>query len=404
MRAYMRGDPRELHNKCVFYTRLEDRPNAPKRLSGRATQWACNYDKFSIWHLWPNALIVRGDSSHYKNFFGIYLEGNWLKKIQELPRYISPPQPETQYFENMSEAMAQTCTGEVIIMTEDPTNFNKFSQRPNNLYNDAGNIWGNKERPALRNSHRAGPSYLVDVTSWSTGNENFPVYDYDIDTQDVTRRTTPPWRTMTQSVDGEGGSNSTDAVEAYGHLQYTNVNYPFPVDPPNVPLENETGSYLRKFAVPRSWDLQKYAVRLRFEGVDSSHHVYIDSTEIGYSQGSRSAAKFDITGMLQDGNGAVNTIVVQAYKYCDGTYIDDQDQLWLSGIFRDVYLIAFPRDGISDFTITTNLDNTFTHADTTATVEIHGTVANARVRVTCELCSLSAVQELDIHNYLILGQ
>lgn len=160
--------------------------------------------------------MARSDSSRWKDFFGIYLDGNWLKKIQELPRYISPPHPETQYFENMSEAMAQTCTGEVVIMTEDPTNFRKFSQRPNNLYNDAGNIWGNKERPALRNSFRAGragPFYLVDVTTWSTGNENFPVYDYDIVTQDVTRRTTSPWRVASSSVDGEGNSNSTEIGE-----------------------------------------------------------------------------------------------------------------------------------------------------------------------------------------------
>ncbi|KEY68838.1 hypothetical protein S7711_11504 [Stachybotrys chartarum IBT 7711] len=215
MRAYMRGDPSQLHNRCVFYTKAEERRGGPKRLSARATQWACNQDKFSVWHLWPNALMARGDLSRYKDFYGIYLEGNWLHKIRQLPRRISPPHPETIYFENMSEAMAQTCTGEVVIITEDPTHMVKFTINTHNLYNDAGNIWGNKEWPALLNSQwagRAGPFYLVDIISWDTGNENFPVYDYNIRTHEAMLRTTPPWRTRARPVDDESGSNSTDGA------------------------------------------------------------------------------------------------------------------------------------------------------------------------------------------------
>ncbi|KAH8430721.1 uncharacterized protein LDX57_008383 [Aspergillus melleus] len=161
-------------------------------------------------------------------------------------------------------------------------------------------------------------------------------------------------------------------LQGYGHPQYTNVNYPFPVDPPNVPLENETGSYWRKFTVPDSWNLENHNVRLRFEGVDSAYHVWINGTQVGYSQGSRNAAEFDITSLLKEERVAINTVAVRVYKYCDGTYIEDQDQWWLSGIFRDVYLIAFPREGISDFTIDTSLDDTFTQADVTATIETHG--------------------------------
>ncbi|KAJ0416471.1 glycosyl hydrolases family 2, TIM barrel domain-containing protein [Aspergillus carlsbadensis] len=170
-------------------------------------------------------------------------------------------------------------------------------------------------------------------------------------------------------------------LQGYGHPQYTNVNYPFPVDPPNVPIENETGSYWRKFTVPRSWDASGHTVRLRFEGVDSAYHVWINGTQVGYSQGSRNAAEFDITGLLQTGKGAPNTIAVRVYKYCDGTYIEDQDQWWLSGIFRDVYLIAFPRAGILDFTITTNLNDAFTHADVKATLQTHGDAGQVNLKL-----------------------
>jgi beta-galactosidase len=170
-------------------------------------------------------------------------------------------------------------------------------------------------------------------------------------------------------------------LQGYGHPQYTNVNYPFPVDPPNVTLENETGSYWRKFTVPQLWDLSTHSVRLRFEGVDSSYHVWVNDSEVGYSQGSRNAAEFDITGLLNRGDDRVNTLAVRVYKFCDGTYIEDQDQWWLSGIFRDVYLIAFPKHGISDFTITTSLDDTFSHAEVTASVNTNGDVANFELKL-----------------------
>ena len=102
---------------------------------------------------------------------------------------------------------------------------------------------------------------------------------------------------------------------------YTNVNFPIPVDPPNVPLdENETGSYVRKFAVPQ--DLRGSQLRLRFEGVDSAFHVWVNGKEVGYHQGSRNPSEFDITDVVdKDGE---NTLAVRVYQYCDGTYIEDQ--------------------------------------------------------------------------------
>jgi beta-galactosidase len=112
--------------------------------------------------------------------------------------------------------------------------------------------------------------------------------------------------------------------------QYTNVNYPFPVDPPNVSFtENETGSYVKTFEIPQ--DLKSGQIRLRFEGVDSAFHVWVNGKEVGYSQGSRNPDEFDITSTVnKDGQ---NTLAVRVYQFCDGSYIEDQDQ-WkrLSGM------------------------------------------------------------------------
>jgi beta-galactosidase len=112
--------------------------------------------------------------------------------------------------------------------------------------------------------------------------------------------------------------------------QYTNVNYPFPVDPPNVSFtENETGSYVKTFEIPQ--DLKSGQIRLRFEGVDSAFHVWVNGKEVGYSQGSRNPDEFDITSTVnKDGQ---NTLAVRVYQFCDGTYIEGQDQ-WkrLSGM------------------------------------------------------------------------
>jgi beta-galactosidase len=99
------------------------------------------------------------------------------------------------------------------------------------------------------------------------------------------------------------------------------VIYPFPVDPPHVPYDdNETGSYIRTFTVPKAFKSDQ--LRLRFEGVDSSFHVWVNGKEAGYSQGSRNPSEFDITSLVDiDGE---NTLAVQVYQFCDGSYIEDQ--------------------------------------------------------------------------------
>jgi beta-galactosidase len=111
--------------------------------------------------------------------------------------------------------------------------------------------------------------------------------------------------------------------------QYTNVQYQIPIDPPNVSFtENETGSYVKRFKIPQ--ELQSGQIRLRFEGVDAAFHVWVNGKEVGYSQGSRNPDEFDITSLI-DVNGD-NVLAVRVYQLCDGTYIEDQDQWWLSGM------------------------------------------------------------------------
>lgn len=117
-------------------------------------------------------------------------------------------------------------------------------------------------------------------------------------------------------------------LQGHGRPHYTNVIYPFPVCPPEIPTENPTGTYKRTFMVPTNWDASSQ-LRLRFDGVDSSYHVCINGILIGYSQGSRNAAEFDISKAVnRDGH---NELVVQVYQWCEASYIEDQDQWWLSG-------------------------------------------------------------------------
>lgn len=118
-------------------------------------------------------------------------------------------------------------------------------------------------------------------------------------------------------------------LQGYGRPHYTNVQYPIPVCPPHVPTENPTGSYRRQFQVPPSWDASQQLV-LRFEGVDSSYHVFVNGILVGYAQGARNAAEYDVTDHVnRDGP---NEVFVRVYQWSDGSYIEDQDQWWLSGL------------------------------------------------------------------------
>ncbi|KAE8444685.1 hypothetical protein EG329_014342 [Mollisiaceae sp. DMI_Dod_QoI] len=153
-------------------------------------------------------------------------------------------------------------------------------------------------------------------------------------------------------------------LQGYGKPHYTNVQFPFPVDPPYIPTENQTGTYETDFRIPQKWENDgDLYYRLRFDGVDSAFHIYLNGVEVGYSQGSRNAAEFDISHLVRLGAENSNRLRVQVYQWCDASYIEDQDQWWLSGIFRDVHLIAFPKVGhIEDFSVRTKLDAEYENA------------------------------------------
>ncbi len=117
-------------------------------------------------------------------------------------------------------------------------------------------------------------------------------------------------------------------LQGHGHPHYTNVQFPIPVCPPFAPTENPTGTYKRTFYVPSTWDATSQ-LRLRFDGVDSAYHVWVNGVLVGYAQGSRNPSEFDATSYI-DKNGS-NELLVRVYQWSDGTYIEDQDQWWLSG-------------------------------------------------------------------------
>ncbi|OZB90923.1 glycoside hydrolase family 2 TIM barrel-domain containing protein [Paenibacillus sp. XY044] len=124
-------------------------------------------------------------------------------------------------------------------------------------------------------------------------------------------------------------------TEGYDQLHYTNVNYPIPVDPPYVPDRNPAGLYVREFTVREDWTGKQ--VYTMFEGVNSCFYLWINGQFAGYSQGSRIPAEFNVSGLIRPGT---NRIAVMVLKWCDGTYLEDQDVWRFSGIFRDVYLLA----------------------------------------------------------------
>ncbi|MEN6357785.1 MAG: glycoside hydrolase family 2 TIM barrel-domain containing protein [Armatimonadota bacterium] len=146
-------------------------------------------------------------------------------------------------------------------------------------------------------------------------------------------------------------------MQGYGHPHYTNVMYPFPVDPPHVPTDNPTGSYLRNFEITEQWSDKQ--IFLRFEGVDSAFYVWVNGVEVGFSKGSRIPTEFDITEYVRTGK---NTIAVRVLQWSDGSYCEDQDMWWLSGIFRDVYLIAAPKTHIRDISVRTTFDKNYRDA------------------------------------------
>ena len=141
-------------------------------------------------------------------------------------------------------------------------------------------------------------------------------------------------------------------MAGYDTHQYTNIRYPFPFDPPYVPQDIPCGVYVHTFEYSRDEKAPKSF--LNFEGVDSCFYVWINGSYVGYSQVSHMTSEFDITDLLRDGE---NSIAVLVMKWCDGSYLEDQDKFRMSGIFRDVYILKRPKQAISDYHIKTRIED-----------------------------------------------
>ncbi|WP_256757896.1 glycoside hydrolase family 2 TIM barrel-domain containing protein [Cohnella sp. WQ 127256] len=158
-------------------------------------------------------------------------------------------------------------------------------------------------------------------------------------------------------------------VNGYDQLHYTNINYPIPCDPPHVPDRNPAGQYVREFEISEAWEgKEKFIV---FEGVNSCFYVWINGVYVGYSQGSRVPAEFNITSHVRVG---INKIAVMVLKWCDGTYIEDQDSWRYSGIFRDVYLLARNEARVRDVFLKPVLSDDFGTAVLKAELDVIGDI------------------------------
>lgn len=162
----------------------------------------------------------------------------------------------------------------------------------------------------------------------------------------------------------------------FDQKQYSNIRYPFPFDPPYVPDNNPCGAYIKYFDISRSEAKEEQF--LYFEGVDSCFYVWINGKFVGYSQVSHSPSEFNITGKTKTG---MNKLAVLVLKWCDGSYLEDQDKFRMSGIFRDVHLVFRPKEYVRDFTVTTPVD----FAENTARVEVKLDSIVGEPQVVCEL-------------------
>ena len=137
--------------------------------------------------------------------------------------------------------------------------------------------------------------------------------------------------------------------EGYDNHQYTNIKYPFPFDPPYVPQDVPCGAYVYEFDYKE--DERAKCAFINFEGVDSSFYLWINGSYVGYSQVPHATSEFNITDVIKNGK---NTIAVLVMKWCDGSYLEDQDKFRMSGIFRDVYILKRPQSFIRDYKVNTD--------------------------------------------------
>ncbi len=186
-------------------------------------------------------------------------------------------------------------------------------------------------------------------------------------------------------------------IEGYDTPIYTDTRYPYSIDTKNIPSidhnYNPVGSYRREFKIPIKW--QDRDIYLHFGGVNSAFYVWINGQQVGYSQGTMTPAEFKINDYLKKGS---NIIAVEVYRWCDGSYLEDQDMWRLSGIFREVSLIARPKTEIRDFFVTSDLDSEYKDATFKLQAELSGELKGCNLQLQLldgakEILRLSAPAE-----------
>lgn len=186
-------------------------------------------------------------------------------------------------------------------------------------------------------------------------------------------------------------------LQGFGTPIYTNIAYPFKKDPPKIMSEpdnwftsykerNPVGSYSTTFTIPENWEQKQ--VFINFGGVLSAFYIWVNGQKVGYSENSMSPAEFDITKYIRKGE---NKLAVEVYKWCDGSYLEDQDIWRLGGIFRDVDLIARPKMYISDYFIKAEPDKSFANADISINVKIENrsTLQSSGLQLEAEITGYS---------------
>ena len=158
-------------------------------------------------------------------------------------------------------------------------------------------------------------------------------------------------------------------LNGYGYPIYTNIVYPFPKNPPYIPHDdNPTGCYRHEFDIPREWDGRR--IILHFESGLAAMHIWLNGVKVGYSEGTKTAVEFDITPYVKQSG---NLLAIEGYRWCDGSYLEDQDFWRLSGFDRKVKVYAAGRTRIADMFVVADLDETYTNGLYNATVSVQNT-------------------------------
>ncbi len=204
---------------------------------------------------------------------------------------------------------------------------------------------------------RGESSFVMDISGewrfhWSAtpaeAPEGFWAVDYDDEA----------WGTMPVPGNWE--------LNGYGYPIYTNIVYPFPKNPPYIPHDdNPTGCYRHEFDIPAEWEGRR--IILHFESGLAAMHIWLNGAKVGYSEGTKTAVEFDITPYVKQGG---NLLAIEGYRWCDGSYLEDQDFWRLSGFDRKVKVYAAGKTRIADMFVVADLDETYTNGLYNATVSV----------------------------------